>query len=713
MNLKMADFSSRREHLLPNGTLHHPLLSARWTQVLLLEDNSARSHRRKTEGVRTRFDRDVVLRFHKIEVAGISIAAQCAYVPGTLAKLAGSGGIATVALELLDSIPTRPEKTLIVAGPRYGGNQWFMKELQDRGFNWIVELPRNAVVVTDIHSCGVPAIQLFTDARWKEYDVISPSTGNLITYAAAHLGRVPLSNGDKGRLFAAQTGAINGIHKGTIIGLSSFADAKLDGLLHAVGWARWIRPLVRMEERRLLKSPLTNGSSAVVKLPIELVARSNIALSRKSDELASLTENQEILPSDVFRGVLRSEQSALNVVELFAGGGGMGLGFVLADGRDKYRIGFSGEVHPIYAATLRANHAVFARGRKTPDSIPRETSPIDLRAKKSFEIVKDSMRHLGESHILIGGPPCQGFSSANRNSWHGSNPHNELVDVFLKYVRLLQPRVFLMENVQGILWTPKRGKATEQPSVVSSIAKRMERAGYLVFPKLLDAVWYGVPQYRSRFFLLGIHQDLGYGQTDFGSWGPFPYPTHGPGTPNPYVTVSDAIRDLPRIGNGHGIDEMTYIEPSEKDIKKNDYLGFVRSLSEGGVVCDHVTSRHADYVLDRYRQIPQGGNWEDITDSLTNYSDVKRTHSNIYRRLSWREPSITIGHYRKSMLVHPSQNRGLSLREAARLQSFPDWFRFLGTPNGDAGGLMHKQQQLANAVCPLVTKAIAEFLLKL
>jgi site-specific DNA-cytosine methylase len=98
---------------------------------------------------------------------------------------------------------------------------------------------------------------------------------------------------------------------------------------------------------------------------------------------------------------------------------------------------------------------------------------------------------------------------------------------------------------------------------------------------------------------------------------------------------------------------------------------------------------------------------------MTNYADISRTHSNIYRRLRWSEPSITIGHYRKSMLVHPSQHRGLSLREASRLQSFPDWFRFAGAVNEHSGGLVHKQQQLANAVCPLVTKAIAEFLLEL
>jgi site-specific DNA-cytosine methylase len=98
---------------------------------------------------------------------------------------------------------------------------------------------------------------------------------------------------------------------------------------------------------------------------------------------------------------------------------------------------------------------------------------------------------------------------------------------------------------------------------------------------------------------------------------------------------------------------------------------------------------------------------------MSNYADVGRTHSNIYRRLEWDQPSITIGHYRKSMLVHPSQHRGLSLREASRLQSFPDWFQFAGAAQEGSGGLMHKQQQLANAVSPLVTKCLAEFILGL
>jgi site-specific DNA-cytosine methylase len=139
----------------------------------------------------------------------------------------------------------------------------------------------------------------------------------------------------------------------------------------------------------------------------------------------------------------------------------------------------------------------------------------------------------------------------------------------------------------------------------------------------------------------------------------------------------------------------------------------MRRAAPADIIWDHVTSRHADYVVERYRQIPAGGNWRDVTELMTNYADVDRTHSNIYRRLRWDEVSITIGHYRKSMIIHPDQPRGLSIREAARLQSFPDWFRFAGTPASVGGGITHKQQQLANAVSPLVTKAVAEFLIRL
>ncbi len=423
------------------------------------------------------------------------------------------------------------------------------------------------------------------------------------------------------------------------------------------------------------------------------------------------------LPSQArpFLGVLESMAEILNVAELFAGAGGMGLGFLMAGARRKrYRVVFSGEVNPIYVKTLMTNHHILRTQRDDDRSkfVPEHVEPVDLRTAEALASVRQRSRQSGGVHILIGGPPCQGFSNANRNSWHSANPHNRLVDVFLRYVEVLRPPVFLLENVQGILWTAKGGRSP-QLTVVADLARRMVAAGYEVFPKLLDAVWYGVPQYRSRFFLLGLRRDLGYRKEDFGQWGPFPLPTHGPGCSRPYVSVREAIADLPPVGNGEDTGEREYNEPSPESLLSNPFLKLMRTGAPSGVVLDHVTSRHAEYVIERYQHIPQGGNWQDIADRLTNYSDAQRTHSNIYRRLGWGEPSITIGHYRKSMLVHPSQHRGLSLREAARLQSFPDWFRFSGGENREKSGLVHKQQQLANAVCPLVTKALAEFILQL
>jgi site-specific DNA-cytosine methylase len=262
----------------------------------------------------------------------------------------------------------------------------------------------------------------------------------------------------------------------------------------------------------------------------------------------------------------------------------------------------------------------------------------------------------------------------------------------------------VLENVQGILWTLKAG-AQARSSTAHHIIRSLNRAGYDVSARLLDAAWYGVPQRRTRFFLIALHRSLGIAPHDLGDWGPFPRPTHGPGQ-SPYVTVRQAIGDLPRIDNG-SLEAVRFYPEPDSAVQCNPYLEAMRANGAHGVITDHITSRQADYVIDRYGQIPAGGNWEAISHLLTNYSDVRRTHSNIYRRLRWDEPAITIGHYRKAMIVHPGQNRGLSLREASRLQSIPDWFRFSGSPSGRVGGLMHKQQQLANAVSPFVARAIA------
>lgn len=689
-----------------------------WSRIVLIEDDSARARRRTTAGVGSRrTPAEVTVRVHRVKGGEATVIAEKSYSGGKLSAASKRGGRAAVALELLDRLRLHRKGAVVVAGPVYGSNRLFREGLVERGYEFVVEV-RPSTTVPDVcpdNGGAITASELVSDAAWKKVRISVPGAEAPVPYVVAKLGEVLFSPSSSGRVFAAGTGGIEGLHRGTIFGFTSASRASLKQLLGAVGWARWIRPAVRRQERLELEDntrAAVQRGNKIQRNGVKLTVRSNITLARRQDQTAAQNHKSKIPDAWRSREVFASLPK-VNVIELFAGAGGMGLGFLLASrGNRRYRLSCSAEVNPIYVETMRRNHEVIRTLHKgTTDIVPAKVQPLDLRLASSFDLIAGISKQAGGVHLLIGGPPCQGFSNANRNSWHRTNPHNRLVEQFIRYVKALRPVAFLMENVQGIMWTSRNGSSPAQVGVVDFLARRFASAGYTVFPKLLDAVWFGVPQHRSRFFLLGLRSDLGYSSDHFGSWGPFPLPTHGPGTEQPYVTVKAAIGDLPRIGNGEARRAVPYDAPAGELLRSNPFLQLMRDGAPNDVITDHVTSRHADYVIDRYRQIPPGGNWEDIVDTLTNYTNVARTHSNIYRRLKWTEPAITIGHYRKSMLVHPSQHRGLSLREAARLQSFPDWFCFSGTPDDREGGLVHKQQQLANAVCPSVTKALAEFIL--
>jgi DNA-cytosine methyltransferase len=692
-----------------------------WSRIVLIEDDSARARRRAPAGlVARRTAPEISIRVHRVKGGVATVVAEKSYSTRALGAASKPGVRTATALELLDRLRLHRKGAVVVAGPAYGSNRGFLVGLIERGFEFVVEV-RPSTIVTDDSSSKTKATtagELGSDPKWQKIKVSVPGAAAPVPYVVAKLGKVQFSPDNFGQVFAAGVGGIEGLHRGTIFGFTSVSNASLKQLTEAIGWARWIRPAVRRQERLELqddaKAPVQRSNVGLHSNGVKLTVRSNITLARRQDQ--SAVETQQSTTRDNWRsqGVFESLQR-LNVVELFAGAGGMGLGFLLAAQENRrYRLVCSAEVNPIYVQTMRRNHDIIRSLRKGErDVVPEKIQPLDLRLAPSFKLIEGISKQAGDVHLLIGGPPCQGFSNANRNSWHSTNPHNRLVEQFIRYVKALQPAVFLMENVQGIMWTSRNRASSTQVRVLDFLAKRFASAGYIVFPKLLDAVWFGVPQHRSRFFLLGVRTDLGYSADDFGSWGPFPLPSHGPGTQQPYVSVKASIGDLPTIGNGEARKDIPYIPPSRELLRSNAFLQLMRQGAPPNIIGDHVTSRHADYVIERYRQIPPGGNWENIVDTLTNYTDVGRTHSNIYRRLTWEEPSITIGHYRKSMLVHPSQHRGLSLREAARLQSFPDWFSFSGTPDEREGGLVHKQQQLANAVCPLVTKALAEFILGL
>ncbi|UHD17840.1 DNA cytosine methyltransferase [Thiocapsa bogorovii] len=274
--------------------------------------------------------------------------------------------------------------------------------------------------------------------------------------------------------------------------------------------------------------------------------------------------------------------------------------------------------------------------------------------------------------VLFGGPPCQGFSTSNQRNRSKSNLNNWLFKEFLRIVSLYMPEWVVFENVKGFV-------ETEGGFFVRMIGEELTGLGYSFAQAILNAVDYGVPQNRQRFFIVA---SLGERAFEFPQ-------AHRGGA----VCVRDAIFDLPELNNGASTCFLPYVaEPT---------TSYAYSLRGSQIGCtNHLVSRNSSQVLERYAYIPQGANWESIPEKMMgNYKDVRRCHTGIYRRLAEDQPSVVLGNFRKNMLIHPRQNRGLSVREAARLQSFPDWYHFKGS-------IGFQQQQVGNAVPPLLAKAI-------
>ena len=671
-----------------------------WKQALLIEDNFSRAARSSEHlmGAAGETPEQIAVGLHSIR--GKDLHRLASRPAGNPESEARKDLRIDLALSLLAGRPAGPP-AVVTAGPDYGGSSRFLQGLAERGLDFAVEisssralhLPEGDAPPAGSLTGAELAAARVTRGGWSHVTVEHPVSGQPIVYAAVHLGRVRLHQGVTGWLTVLQTGAILNSTRGTAYILASRPQVDFEELIQVAGWVRWFGPYMR----RLLR-PASKG-----------VAESSRQWSTRAIR-AAVTERTSTRDLRTQSGGAPSTPGPSRGT--FCGGGRNGPGLLPGGEPAAGPPSLLGRGSPrLRGDAPGATTLCLPPGSATREVLPEDTRAVDLRGTEAEVEVAAAARKAGGVDIVIGGPPCQGFSSANRHSWHGGNPHNLLIDTYLGYVTRLRPKMFVMENVQGIVSSPRAGQKDAPLSVLDYFAQQMTQAGYLVFPRLVDASLYGVPQRRNRCFIVGLHKDLGWDKGDFDSWGPFPPPTHGPGTDQPWVTVGEAIGDLPRIGNGEQRERQAYTTPPEV-VRNSAFLRLMRSGEEQDVVTDHVTSRHADYVIERYRRIPAGGNWQDIRDQLTNYASAGRTHSNIYRRLDPDQPSITIGHYRKSMIVHPDQPRGLSLREAARLQSFPDWFRFAGAAPGAKGkaALGHKQQQLANAVCPLVTKALAEFL---
>ena len=218
-----------------------------------------------------------------------------------------------------------------------------------------------------------------------------------------------------------------------------------------------------------------------------------------------------------------------------------------------------------------------------------------------------------------------------------------------------------------------------------------EQYNYKLKSDVLCAADFGVPQKRMRFVMIGIKKDI---------CSDFEMPV-GILKPNEYHTVKDAIFDLeniPVINNVHeDIGTNIQQEPQLSDL--------ARQLRNTNILYNHIVTATREAAQKRFDSLEQGQNFHNLSDDLkTNtYTDTKRTQNTIYLRLLYNQPSGTVVNVRKSMWIHPTKNRAVSIREAARLQSFPDNFKFIGTKDS-------QYQQVGNAVPPILAEAIAEHL---
>ncbi len=263
----------------------------------------------------------------------------------------------------------------------------------------------------------------------------------------------------------------------------------------------------------------------------------------------------------------------------------------------------------------------------------------------------------GNINLMLGGPPCQGFStigkraSSDETKRTSHDPRNELVIEYARLIKEILPLFIVMENVKGIL-TKDKGK------YLDDVLGSLEKNGYEVGFKLLNMADYGVPQIRERVIILGNRVGMPI---------VFPEPDHGEKSKNkrPWVSCGPIIEDLEGLGD----------------------------ISE----FNHVALKHTPKIIERYKLIPQGGRLPEKELPTELY---RRNFGNTYKRLHADRPALTMVPGNDAFPIHPKLNRSLTVREAARIQTFPDDFIFMGN---------RRQQghQVGNAVPPLFSEKLA------
>ena len=322
---------------------------------------------------------------------------------------------------------------------------------------------------------------------------------------------------------------------------------------------------------------------------------------------------------------------------------------------------------------------------------------VELEEKEEvFDLtVEDSHSFMVNNCIVHN---CQGFSlSGNRDP---KDPRNSLFMDYLRIVREIKPKFFVMENVQGMFSM----KTKTGENVIDLVLSEMDKSGYNVNYELLNAAEFGVPQARKRVIFVGIRKDLEFRKDEvlpkgwlFGE---------------DQITVEQALMDLPQIKACEGEEEQEYSSEPQ-----NDYQKYCRNGSNK--VHNHIAMRHTKRLVERFEQIKFGQSVGDVSEQYAQRKrgDATKVSGKSYNQNNYRpypdRPSPTIPASFQSNFVHPYLNRNYTAREGARLQSFPDTYIFKGKrTNMSWDKDLSQYQQIGNAVPPLLAKAIAENLVK-
>lgn len=349
----------------------------------------------------------------------------------------------------------------------------------------------------------------------------------------------------------------------------------------------------------------------------------------------------------------------MNVIDLFCGCGGFSKGFEQA-GFD-VRLGI--DIWQDAVTTYKANF---------PNA---ETIIGDISNLTGDDLLSAAGMSSDEVDVIIGGPPCQGFSLSGKRIL--DDPRNILYKSFVRMVETIQPKAFVMENVPGLVILFNR-------QVKEQVIEDFTNIGYMVEMRQLTASDFGVPQARTRVFFVGINKDKVKNPVYR-----FPTETHG-ANKKPYVTCKDALSDLDFIGDTRLLsDEAEYELPATSEYQK-----FMRKNSDK--LLNHVTTIHTEKTRSIIAMVPDGGNYKNLPQELWSTRKVNIA----WTRMDSKKPCFTIdtGHNHH---FHYQANRVPTVRESARIQSFPDDFRFIGIKTSQL-------KQVGNAVPPLLAQAVAE-----